>query len=182
MKRAAAIGVAALLAACGGGNSHLSGSIDGHSVDAANAIYLVGKPPSTAAGDVLIVVTTLADACAAMQAKEFFKDAQVLSLSLANDIPAIGLEYPPTPGTFSFDPNAAPGRFATGLFVENKGCSLAVNAPVTSGSVTLDKVGIDSSVKATGSLELNFASETVTGTFTAPFCDADPAAISAPCQ
>jgi hypothetical protein len=168
---------------CGGGSggaAHLQGTVSGFEVKAAHAVYIVAKD-DTLKGTVTVVIGTDDDICGG--ANQQPRGGQILSMSIANQLPSTGmLEYPLTPGTFSFSA-APPGRFATGLFVQNDPeCNLTVNAPVVDGTIELDALGTNSMTTAKGSLSLKLGMDTITGTFTAPFCGTALAQAPAPCK
>ncbi len=167
---ASAFWTATVLAACssssgggGPGTASVTGTIQGMAIPATGAVGLSsvvmnGSMTESAAG---AIITNVASACSVLQNHGNPSDASTLVVAVAVDSGSVA------PGKYDI---VSQGFGATASYALSQSCVTQLNETATSGTVTISSVG--SSVS--GSFDLMFGSDHVTGTFSAPVCSYTP--------
>jgi hypothetical protein len=151
-----------------GGEATMTGTLLGKSftpVDAVSATNTTGGTTTTT-----IVFTDFAGACDMLQGDVIGGSSDILSFTFTGSSP-LGT------GTFSV---TAPtrGTTAEGHFAEFTVCGSTAAESTSAGTITV--TGVDSS-GITGTFDLTFESDHVTGTFTAPTCAARKTVVGPLC-
>lgn len=164
------------------GTATVTGTIPGlTSFTAQDAITTVD--PDNANG-AIVLITDEANACAAAQANTLTKGAQVLGLQFRNQ--TTGQTQPLAAGTYNVTTSTAAqdgmNVIAVALIADQT-CNFQPANAATGGTVTLTNAAGN---KLEGSFSLDFPGSgpvtTVTGTFTAPFCDESNAPANTTCK
>ena len=179
-----------LTAACGSsssttGSATLEGTLSGKAVPLQSAAFFgaTATQGSTTASSMLILMGSSSDLCGAITSSGTSTDPnktvpneQGLAVSLVNfGGPLSTQTYPLT----------ASGGSATGVvgvaeyYASDAAGKATVQIAATSGSITLTSVGFASGTTASGTYDLTFGADHVTGSFNAPWCPALIAKVSA---
>jgi hypothetical protein len=160
-------------------NAQVSGTIGGEPIPLADAIGSEWTF-STSGGSQLGVeldTTNRPSFCALLQAETGESNVEVFSVGVESGAPYDSTPTPVVPGTYMVPvgtgPSAVPAAEAS-LWHTDATCHVASGSSVaTSGSVTFDVI---TASRISGSFDLYFGQDHVTGTFDAPVCN-DPADI-----
>ncbi len=148
--------------ACSSGptSNAVTGTVAGTSLSAQDAVF----SNTTAGTGTVVGVTSFGGACTDLANDQLPKSSVVLSLQLAQGTGSVT-----NPGTFSFlGTQGATAAFAAEWTSYDSTCT-PTNSMATGGTVTVDSV---SSSQLTGTFDIKFNTDHVTGSFVASTCAA----------
>jgi hypothetical protein len=163
---------AALVAACsgststlsgGGGSVSVSGTVDGMPLAVTEVVALLGSQPQghVSNADVVVIVTNFANTCAILGHGGNPPSAQVLELAAS----ATGSTVPTGQYVIGATPTTTA---AAGFTAQDATCTPTSDEQATKGTITLTQV-TDTTIA--GSFDVTFANgDHLTGTFAAPVC------------
>lgn len=147
----------------GSGTASVTGTIQGMAIPVSDAVGLssVVMNGSTTEAAVGAIITNVANACSVLQNHGSPSDASSLVVAIAVASGSVA------PGKYDI---VSQGFGATASYALSQNCVTQLNETATSGTVTISSDG--SSVS--GSFDLMFGSDHLTGTFSAPVCSYNP--------
>ncbi len=148
-----------VVAACSSASTSATGTVGGASLNAQDAVFANLQTPSTS-GTVL-AVTSFTGACDDVTNSRLPKSSAVLSIQMVSNGGTVT-----APGTFSF-PNATGANFLGASFAAYDATCTATRTDATSGSVSVTAV---SASQMTGTFELTFGNDHLSGSFNASYC------------
>ena len=168
------------------GTATITGAIPGANNFAAHDAISTVDPDNN--NGAIVAITDFAGACADAQANTLHAGDQVLALQLRNQV--TGQTQPLAAGTYNVTTSttAQDGMtvIAALLTAANQTCDLNATNVATGGTVTLTTANPTAGNGVDGTFSLEFPASgpitTVTGTFTAPFCDESNAPATTTCQ
>lgn len=152
--------VALLLLAAACGPISISGTVSGRSLDTGQAVARFAERAPLRQLDLTIGGGDATDLCIDLSRQRARRDATYLKLVLTSNLAL-------TPGTVFTVGDDAPKAegFVRAL---DESCGQAFQTPANSGTVTIDSV---TDVLVTGSFELVFGADAISGSFEAPTCE-----------
>jgi hypothetical protein len=151
---------ALVMAACGGNG--ISGTVGGVTLAPKEAIFFWQQAGQGQSGSV--VISDQKDMCQMIKDGHLPKNTTAMQLVFSmNDMALTAETYPIT----------ATGSTTAGseFYKFDGSCGLIVASPATSGTLKLTNVKVGTSAHASGTLDLHFGNDHVTGNFDAPYCD-----------
>jgi hypothetical protein len=169
-----------LVAGCGGGGGQtynltgsgsMTGTISSQSLTVADAISNTVSQPGGSAG--AIIVGSVANQCQLINARRILKSGSALEIIFG--IQSGNTLAAPTPGIYTVHTlatiNGFQGMVAAALFVVNDASCNTTTGPIEATSGTLTVTRVDAT-GYTGTFDVTFGSDHVTGTFNTGSCSA----------
>jgi len=161
--REVSLWVALLLSACGGGN-RVSGTVQGTSLAAHDALARVVRQPC---GSLNILITSISPVCApAVNAKNATSLTLLLAVVSSGNSPCTSA-VPSGLGTFALKDSGQGNVLVAAIFDDFNASCESRSQWANTGTVTLSGLNPYS-----GTFDLTFDSDHLTGSFTAPECTA----------
>ncbi|HEU4759266.1 MAG TPA: hypothetical protein VFT91_04710 [Dehalococcoidia bacterium] len=168
-----AMAVAGLLTACGG--DFFSGTVRGASFQPRDAVFMTSSPPGSTGQLAFVAMSDQSGLCDKLKANQAPKSSSMFGLVLGvMDTTGLGALVPGSYVVVSRS-SSTTGNISMAFFDHLDAWCQSTFGPAsaegTAGSVELTDITIEAGGSASGTFDVNFDTDRVTGSFVAPYCD-----------